>query len=161
MTTVKLKGVEDDNFVNYKYPVMFLATTSCTFKCDKECGKNYCINSSLVNQPNIKVGTDYLIKRYIDNPITKAIVIGGLEPFDTFDDLLNIVHDFREAGVHDDIVIYTGYYLEEIEDKIKQLMDYDNIIVKYGRYKHDQPERYDEVLGVKLASNNQYAEKIS
>ena len=37
---------------------------------------------------------------------------------------------------------------------------YKNIIVKFGRYVPNQPAHYDEVLGVYLASDNQYAEQL-
>ena len=46
-------------------------------------------------------------------------------------------------------------------DEIEELERCENIIVKYGRYIPDQEKHYDEVLGVYLASNNQYAERIS
>ena len=35
------------------------------------------------------------------------------------------------------------------------------IIIKYGRFIPNQQKHYDEILGVYLASDNQYAEKIS
>jgi hypothetical protein len=40
------------------------------------------------------------------------------------------------------------------------LWDYKNIIIKYGRYIPNQTPHYDEVLGVYLASDNQYAVRI-
>ena len=61
----------------------------------------------------------------------------------------------------DDIVIYTGYKKYEIENQLAQLKQFPNIVVKFGRYIPQQPPVYDEVLGVELASLNQYAERIS
>jgi hypothetical protein len=61
----------------------------------------------------------------------------------------------------DDIVIYTGYNKEEILDKIEWLKLYGPIIVKYGRFIPNQQPHHDEVLGIKLASDNQFAERIS
>ena len=40
-------------------------------------------------------------------------------------------------------------------------LNFRNIIVKFGRFIPDQESHYDEVLGVNLASNNQYAKKLS
>ena len=40
------------------------------------------------------------------------------------------------------------------------LKKYKNIIVKFGRFIPNQEKQYDEVLGVYLASNNQYGEKL-
>ena len=40
-------------------------------------------------------------------------------------------------------------------------MQYDNIVVKFGRFRPNQDPHYDNVLGVKLASNNQYAKKYN
>ena len=61
----------------------------------------------------------------------------------------------------DDFVIYTGYNKNEIEDWIiDSLKNFGNVIIKYGRYIPDQEPHYDEVLGVNLASDNQYAERL-
>ena len=44
---------------------------------------------------------------------------------------------------------------------MRLLKQYKNIYIKFGRYVPNQNEHYDEVLGVKLVSDNQYGEKIS
>ena len=62
---------------------------------------------------------------------------------------------------NDDFVIYTGYKEEEVEDKVKQLSQYPNVIMKFGRFVPNQESRYDEVMGINLASPNQYGKKIS
>jgi organic radical activating enzyme len=155
-----IKGVQDEDFVNYKKPSMFISFPSCTWKCDRECGKKVCQNGTLATTPNIEIGVKTIVDRYINNPITKAIVCGGLEPFDTWNDLQKLIIELRQK-TQDDIVIYTGYRKEEISYAIDWLNLFPNIIVKFGRYIPDQQSHYDEVLGVNLASSNQYAEKIS
>lgn len=157
---MELKGLIDEDFVNYKKPSMFLLFSRCSFKCDKECGREVCQNSRLTNEENINIGVKTIVDRYNNNPLTSAIVCGGLEPFDSWDDLFSFIDDFRLES-DDDIVIYTGYTEEEIQDKIDILKDYDNIIIKFGRYIPNQTPHYDEVLGVKLASDNQYARRIN
>ena len=155
-----IKGIQEEDFINYKKPSMFISFSSCTWKCEKECGKKVCQNGTLATTPNINIGVKTIVNKYINNPITKSIVCGGLEPFDTFDDLLQLIAYLRVL-TDDDIVIYTGYYKEEIADRIALLSKYKNMVIKYGRYIPDQKEHYDEVLGVYLASSNQYAERIS
>lgn len=158
---MQIKFLVDEDFVNYKKPSMFIgAGISCSFKCDKECGQNVCQNSSLSREPTIRLSIEKIVKRYIDNPITSAIVIGGLEPFDNYNEVRNLIKEFRYQ-TNDDIVIYTGYTKKELEDKIKELSTYPNIIVKFGRFVPNSQARMDKVLGVKLASSNQYAEYIS
>ena len=39
-----LKGLIDEDFVNYKKPAMVLEFPYCSFKCDKECGRQVCQN---------------------------------------------------------------------------------------------------------------------
>ena len=107
--------------------------------------------------------------RFYNNPISEAIVFGGLEPFDNLLDmceLLSILYalhngsfDIKETP---DIVIYTGYYPDEIKDKLEILRVYEdmNIIIKFGRFIPNKPSRFDELLGVELASDNQYAMKL-
>ena len=155
-----IKELRDEDFVNYKKPSMFIGFPSCTFKCEAECGVRCCQNSALAQAPNIDVSINTLIERYMDNPITKAIVCGGLEPFDSWDDLQCFILNIRYWSP-DDIVIYTGYKEDEIQDKLEWLQYYGPIIIKFGRYIPNQQPHYDEVLGVKLASNNQYAKVIS
>ena len=156
-----IKGLNECDFVNYKKTSMFIATSQCDWKCEKECGiKGLCQNSSLAQERSIKIDNNKIIQRYLDNPMTKAIVIGGLEPFDTWSDLIALVFGLREY-TQDDIVIYTGYTEEEIKSYIYTLSRYENIIIKFGRYIPNQEPHYDEVLGVNLASDNQYARRIS
>lgn len=157
---MKLKGIIDEDFVNYKKPSMFLSFNRCSFKCDKECGRTICQNSALALEKDIDISLVEIIERYLNNPITKAIVCGGLEPFDSWDDLQCLILNFRYY-TNDDIVIYTGYYKEEIDkEKIDWLKLYSPIIIKYGRFIPNDEEYFNDVLGVKLASKNQYTEKI-
>ena len=205
-----IKGITDEDFVNYKLPSMYIATATCSFKCDKEYGKPICQNSELVKQPDIDMDINDIVDRYCNNPITHAIVIGGLEPLDQLDDIIGLIVSLRCAGGYneyegcprfdhpkgmDDIVIYTGYTKKEAAEIILKgncmafknnewQIDYDmyqrfldkknddlylslitsgfpNVIIKYGRYIPGHQPHYDPVLGVYLASDNQYAERIS
>jgi hypothetical protein len=157
-----IKGVIDEDFINYKKPCMIIECPYCNFKCDKECGLQVCQNSTLANLPNINITNKSLIERYLKNDITHAICYQGLEPADNFYDLLASIYCFR-LYTDDDIVIYTGYTKEELQKLkyLEKLQFYNNIIIKFGRYIPNQQAHYDKVLGVYLASNNQYAEKIS
>ena len=96
----------------------------------------------------------------MDNRISKAMVFGGLEPFDQFDDVMFIIRYLRVSFCEDDVVIYTGYNKEEIADKVEMLKQFPNVVIKYGRYIPNQSPHFDPVLGVKLASDNQYAERL-
>ena len=159
---MKLKNIVLEDFVNYKIPSMFLITSFCDFKCCHEGNfdESVCQNNPLVQQKTKDISLEYLYNSYINNPITKAIVVGGLEPFLQFKELYNLIKYFRDNGCEDDFVIYTGYYKEEIASEIETLKEFPNIIIKFGRYKPNEKEHFDEILGVKLASNNQYAERI-
>lgn len=160
---MKIRNLVAEDFVNYKKPSMFIITCYCDFKCCHELGidESICQNEPLVQSEVKELSNAYFFDFYSNNPITKSIVFGGLEPFLQFEELLSFVQYFRDRNCLDDIVIYTGYYKEEIEDKIQKLQEYPNIIIKYGRFIPNQESHFDEVLGVKLASENQYAEKIS
>ena len=155
-----IRGLIEEDFVNYKKASMFIVFPTCTFKCEKDCGIKCCQNSEVAKSAAIEIDTKILVDRYINNPITHAIVCGGLEPIDSFDDLLELIKLVREK-TDDDIVIYTGYNRNEILKEIRILREFSNIIIKFGRFKPNDAHRFDEILGVELASANQYAEKIS
>ena len=157
---MKIKNIIDEDFINYKKPSMFIAFPYCTFKCDRECGKPICQNSDLAYAPNIEIEIGIIIQRYLNNPITSALVLGGLEPFDSFGDMVSLIYQFR-LECDDDIIIYTGYVEDEIFTQVNMLKEFGNIIIKFGRYIPDNNKHYDEILGIELASDNQYARRIS
>ena len=172
---MKVKGVVFEDFVNYKEPSMYIAFNSCSFKCDKECGRPVCQNSDLAKMPDIEVDKNDLCEAYMSNSITKAVVLGGLEPFDSDLDLVPFIDTLRRQYKCDDpIIIYTGYTEEELakgefgnapkEAQIKYwnvLKEYPNIIVKFGRFRPNEESHFDKLLGVRLASPNQYARLVS
>ena len=160
---MKVKGIIDTDFVNYKIPCMTIEAPVCkNFKCDKECGMPVCQNSALASAQTYTYNNSDIIQLYQQNPIVKAICFQGLEPFDTFDDLYDFIFEFRNCFlIKDEIVIYTGYNKDEIQNQLTQLKQFSNIIVKFGRYIPNQESHYDSILGVKLASPNQFAERIN
>lgn len=160
-----VKGIKDEDFVNYTKPSMFIIFPNCSFKCDKEAGCAICQNSALALEPDIDIPIKNIVTRYINNPITKAIVCGGLEPFDSLGDLYDLIKELRQH-TNDDIIIYTGFKENELKLPayrvyINSLKEFSNIIIKFGRFIPNQEPHYDEVLGVNLASPNQYARRIS
>ena len=154
-----IKNLIDEDFVNYKHPSMFIGMPTCSFKCDKECGKPVCQNSALAAAPSIEMDNKEIIERYVSNPITEAIVFGGLEPFDDFNEIYTFIADFRQYR-KDDIVIYTGYYPDEISSYLDRLSVFENIIIKFGRFIPNKSHRFDELLGVQLSSDNQWSKKL-
>lgn len=153
-----VKGIVDEDFVNYKTPSMVVLFPTCSFKCDKECGKQVCQNSALATAPNIEITVTDIVQRYLANPITKSVVCMGLEPFDDAEHLVALVSALRNY-TQDDIVIYTGYTESELLNKKYMIIGFRNIVIKYGRYVPNQQPHFDEVLGVNLASDNQYARR--
>lgn len=151
-----VKQIIFEDFVNYKKPSMFIGFSKCSFKCDKEFGSCICQNSSLANSPTVEISEKDIVNRYVLNPITSSIVCGGLEPFDTFEELLSLIKEIREK-TNDDIVIYTGYKEEEIVNYINILKQFKNIVIKFGRYIPNSSKKYDDILGIYLSSENQYA----
>ena len=157
---VRIKGLIDEDFVNYKKASMFIAFPSCTFKCERENPECHCQNGTLAASPDIEVDTKYIVDRYMKNSITSAIVCGGLEPIDSIEELYNLIMAFR-LKTDDDVVIYTGYMKDEIEDKVSLLSSFKNIIIKFGRYVPNQEHVFDPILGVELSNIGQYGEIIS
>lgn len=160
-----VKNLVDEDFVNYKITSMFIGCHSCSFKCDKLSGRQVCQNGALANSPDIEISIEKLVDRYLNNPISSAVVFGGLEPFEDIDNVIKFIDLIRSKGNTDDVVIYTGYTEEEVKSHFQNyfliLQRYPNIVIKYGRFIPDQKSHFDDVLGVELQSDNQYAKRIS
>lgn len=157
---MKILGLIEEDFVNYKVPCMTVMFPYCDFKCNKDCGQNVCQNMQLAYSDIIDISEKELVQRYVNNPISEALVLQGLEPFDSFKDLEDLLKEFSRFS-SDQVVIYTGFYEEEIKDKVQKLKNvYNKIIVKFGRFIPNRDRRYDEILGVWLQSDNQYAKEV-
>lgn len=161
---MRLKTITDEDFVNYKQASMFIGVISCSGKCCKEAdiSLDVCQNYEWHAAPVLNIPDHRIIERYLANPITSSIVFGGLEPFEQAQELIDFIRMLRELYNNSDpVVIYTGYYPEEISDYLFELAELGNVIVKFGRYKPNRKPRYDDLLGVWLASDNQFASTLS
>ena len=172
---MRIKGIKNESFSDYKLPSMYIAFPHCSFKCDRENNQKLCQNSHLAQVKEEEVDIDTIINLYLTNPLTQAIVFAGLEPLDSQEDVINFLEAFRiKYQRNDPIIIYTGYTETELESGEwgisnnspeqqsqvwNQIKNY-NLIVKFGRYLPDQKPHYDKMLGVELASNNQYAKEF-
>lgn len=159
---MKIRTIVDEVFQDYKKTAMMIVTCKCDWKCMTEQGLSpeVCQNYHLTKEKDVDMPDNEIIKRYTNNKITNAIVINGLEPFLQFGELVTFIDKLRQV-CNDDIVIYTGYYPHELGGELKTLKRYKNIIIKFGRYIPNRNKIYDNILGVELISDNQFALKIS
>lgn len=161
-----VNNIIDEDIINYKEVSMFIGMPFCSGKCWKELGLDcsICQNDKLRNSDLIDVDILALVKRFQDNPLSKAVVFGGLEPLDSAADVYYFIFTMRQLGLNNKVVIYTGYKEEEkdVQDFINILKEhyFTNVIIKVGRYIPNRNSRYDDILGVTLASDNQYAIEI-
>lgn len=160
---MRVKAIVAEDFVNYKLPSMFITTCFCDWKCCNELGLDVgvCQNAPLAQFKNKEIDNQIIYEQFAKNPITKAVVIGGLEPMIQINEVIDLINLFRTNGENCPFVIYTGYYPNEIPKPLDEIKKYSNIIIKFGRFIPNQDSHYDEVLGINLASNNQYAQQIS
>lgn len=172
---MKLVNLIEEDFTNYREPGMFLGFPFCSGKCNHECGQIICQNQALHDAESIDISAEEIIERYKNNPITKCLILGGLEPFDSMEDLTDIVWkwciEFYQPGLRDiaygkdPIIIYTGYYPFELEEKLRAIAEIQlryphPVFIKYGRYIPGHKKHHDPILGVDLASDNQYGESF-
>lgn len=160
-----LIDVKTDNITDYKKTSLLIAFPYCTGKCKG------CQNEHLrLSNTAISVSAKNIAKLYDNVQSNKAIVMAGLEPFDSFADVLDII---STVGKHSkrscDFVVYTGYneqeYKKRFEKKLVQMFKEDYmpyhkdgcLIVKIGRYDNEDREAwYNNTLGVDLINKSQF-----
>lgn len=161
--TIEVKGIIWEDLVNYKKISTTLMMPKCDFKCDKMNGTQVCQNWGLAAAPSQTVVIEDFMERYLNNPLTEAIVLQGLEPLDSLVDVYIVAAALSVKKCTDDLVIYSGYNKAEIPsyllDPIVSSLP-GHLIIKWGRYFPNQEPHYDPVLGIYLASDNQYGEII-
>lgn len=161
---IELKGIIWEDMVNYKKICTTLMFPKCNWKCDIENGVQLCQNKGLAAAPSERHNIDDIMTTYMHTYLSEAIVLQGLEPLDSPLDCYTVAAALKRWKINNDLVIYTGYYpyepgIDQIINSIAYLTP-GHLIVKYGRYIPNQTSHYDPVLGVYLASDNQYGEII-
>lgn len=171
----ELITVNTDNITDYKKTSLFLVFPYCSGKCGDKCQ-----NKHLRTMSKTKYKNRDIIKLYQSLDTHEAVVCGGLEPFDSFDELLQLMRDFSYQDKNVDFVIYTGYdyannpgypYTKEnssayfyAKDAFNMLIKYwpmgtnkGNLIIKFGPYDENRINKswHSNVLGVDLATDNQ------
>lgn len=137
---------------NYKKVSLYVPIgITCTFKCKNCCNIHYKENNRFYI-----ITFKKLLDMYKKNKLVDALVLSGLEPFDNFEVMFQLIKYFRKENTKDDIIIYTGYELTEIHNLVDKLKGY-NIWLKLGRYMPNSKAKTDVNLKVLLASENQYS----
>lgn len=157
-----IKGITDEVFSDYSKISMLIAVPKCTTRCWERLNLSptICQNHHLHKEPNLNISNKDIIDKYIKNPLTKAVVFGGMDSWDSLDEVIEFIKEFRQVS-EDDCVLYTGKELDIIEKDFDRLKEFKNIYVKYGHYNPTLEPIVDDLTGVKLASSNQKFVKIS
>lgn len=152
---------------DYKKHSLLISVGTCSGKCWKELGLDESICHNNILKESVKdMSNDRIvkiIKGYIEDGMISSVIFGGLEPIEQIEDIKYIINEVEEISkkyvIKIDIVIYTGFYREEIEECVESLTKdrYNKLIIKYGRFIPNSKSRYDKVLGITLSSDNQYA----
>lgn len=171
MSKIHLIDVATDNVTDYKETSLFLVFPYCSGKCGEECQ-----NKDLRKKEIKEFNTEDIIKFYQSLDTHNAVVCGGLEPWDSSEELKQLVKDFAIASFVKpvDFVIYTGYdnlckryfndvYCETGKDFFDLLQTWtiyanpgSNLIIKQGKYDINRKfPWHSDLLGVDLATNNQ------
>ena len=89
---MKLKGIIDCDFTNYKEPVLTLEFPTCDFKCDKLNKCKVCQNSELVYEPDIEM-------LEIDEHVKYLVVASdGVWEFLSNKDVMKIIKPYFKSG---------------------------------------------------------------
>jgi len=160
---MKVAGSPRTVFNDYKRVGLYIATPFCNFKCVKEAKEKgieiHCHNGGLDNVGDLSAET--LVARYIKtNPFIECIILSGLDPIDNWEETKQFIDDFRRV-IDMEIVVFTGYYPEEIKDKLEEIKHHDNIMFKFGRFDPTNESKFDETGGVTLATGNQFFKSLS
>lgn len=159
-------GISFDDVVDYKKTSMLIAFPYCKLRKCKGCQ-----NQKLWDAPESyfkDYNIDRIVEIYRTSCLHNAVVMAGLEPFDSEEDVLSLIKAFYSLDKPVDIIIYTGYTREEynrnFKDKILDTLkncdinkvNNKKLIIKVGRYiKDNKNSWFSDFLGVKLATDNQ------
>ena len=104
--------------------------SGCSLRCDG------CINSYLWDKSvGTKYSVDQLLKLIIDFKDFNGVTYIGGEPLEQGEDL--VLLSKKIVALNKDIVLFTGYELEELNDMQKQLFNLSSVVIT-GRYNREE-----------------------
>ena len=159
-----LKQIIDESVGDYKETSMLLIAPECAWKCVG------CHNTHLLKLITKNFPDEEILERFQKNPLSKAIVLGGLEPFDCMEEVRAFLQTLRESNIVNPkptVIIYTGYDFPDIEQELirtgldEEMKKHDKVLLKYGGYLPGYNPTYNPLLGINLASPNQQVMEYS
>ncbi len=160
---MNIKGIKDEVFNDYNKISMLIICPKCTVRCyaENNLPPETCQNNHLHKTPTYNIDNQKIIERYLSNPLTEAIIFGGLDSWDSVEEILIFINDFRKV-CNDDIVLYTGRYITEdiVQKHLHKFNGLCNVYIKFGRYIPSLKPIVDKLTNVTLASSNQYFYKV-
>ena len=153
--------MEENNLNHYYKNGLLVATVGCDWKCLKEQGLDIsiCQNSHTSKMQTKFISTKELVDKFNENLLSECIIFAGLEPILQFDEVYGFIKEFRKTN-YNDVVIFTGYYPEEIKEELEKLKSFENIYIKLGRYIQNSSKIYDPIGKIWLSGSNQYFIKL-
>ena len=153
-----------ETFNDFLSPSLLVAVKKCDYKCCKEANIaiSTCHNYSLDLEKEIDIKNEYLFNKFINNKFVESLGFAGKEPMLDiyFYDIEKYIEYHRKFD-NSPIFIYTGYYENEIIEKINILKKYENIYIKIGRFIPNKQSYKDDLTGVILSNKEQKFIKIS
>jgi hypothetical protein len=160
---MNIKGIKDEVFNDYNKISMLIICPKCTVRCYAEHNlpPEICQNNHLHKTLTYNIDNQKIIERYLSNPLTEAVIFGGLDSWDSVEEILIFINDFRKV-CNDDIVLYTGRYITEdiVQKHLHKFNGLSNVYIKFGRYIPSLKPIVDKLTNVTLASSNQYFYKV-
>ena len=133
---MKYSGITYPDVNNGEGCRVTLFVSGCTHRC-KGCHNPETWNFNFGNEFNDEVKTKLF--EIISKPYIKGLTLSGGDPLDSYDDVLELVKDFRKYfGETKDIWVYTGYVIDDLLSLNKEeILDYIDVLVD-GKYDEKQ-----------------------
>lgn len=97
------------------------------------------------------------IFKVLSLPYIKGITFSGGDPLCSYDDILSLAKEIKEKFPKKDIWLYTGYTFEYINENLKEILNYIDILVD-GKFIE---ELKDVSLPFRGSSNQRIWEKVN
>ena len=146
---IAFKGIEEERLQDAPFVGALLLANDCHKCCPG------CFNQYLRNKPVIRMSAKMIIQAVLENPFHQGIILGGLEWTEQPLDMIELITEAKRYEMQ--VMLYTHYTKKMFLYNFPMLKG-SGIYVKFGEFKIGEESHVS--MGVSLASNNQYIEKL-
>jgi len=134
-----------------RFDAPFIGTLIGGVRCNYNCPG--CFHKDIEDSQVKHIDADEFLDSILDDPFSEGVILAGREWTEQYDEMIYLIDGAYRRSL--EIILYTHYTRQDIEEYYPELLKYSGMYIKCGEYDENKLVPNNVHYGVPLASSNQ------